>query len=131
VPGPSRGTPSAPTLSDLDGPSLDVAGGEGAATPQSVPVGPADRTAATPGLIGPFDFVSSVLTGAAGTVGLILRPEAALAVATEFTFPLVLALAVLMFLVIQDQFDRRDPKLRAAPQHATDTFIRFELEEEL
>jgi hypothetical protein len=100
--------------------------------PQPVPVGPApDRPAVTPPLIGPLRFVSSVLNGAAGTVGLIIRPEAALAVAAEFTFPLALALAVLMFLVIQDQFDRRDPKLRAAPQHSTDTLIRFELEEEL
>ena len=100
--------------------------------PQPVPVGPApDRPAATPTLIGPFGFVRNVLTGAVGTVGLIIRPEAAIAVATEFTFPLALALAVLMFLVIQDQIDRRDPKLRAAPQHATDTFIRFKPEEQL
>ena len=69
------------------------------------------------------------MTGAIGNVGLIIRPEAALAVATEFTFPLALAIAVLLYLVVQDQVDRRDPKLRAAPQHQSDTLIRFEPEE--
>jgi len=80
---------------------------------------------------GPIDLIGTVLTGAVGNVGLILRPEAALAVATEFTFPMALALAVLIFLVVQDQVDRRDPKLRVAPQHAADTFVRFEPEEAL
>ena len=81
--------------------------------------------------IGPLDFLGSVVSGAVGTVGLILRPEAALAVAGEFTFPLALAIAVLLFLVVQDQVDRRDPKLRTAPRHQNDTFIRFEPEEQL
>ena len=104
-----------------------------APTAPPVPVGPApDRPAPTlPVELGPFDFLGGVLRGAVGNVGLILRPEAALAVATEFTFPLVLALAVLIFLVVQDQVDRRDPKLRVAPQHAADTFVRFEPEEQL
>lgn len=98
--------------------------------PQPVPVGAApDRPASTPQALGPFDFLGGVVTGAIGNVGLIIRPEAALAVATEFTFPLALAIAVLVFLVVQDQIDRRDPKLRAAPQHQNDTLIRFELEE--
>ncbi len=80
---------------------------------------------------GPIDVLGSVVGGAVSNVGLILRPEAALAVATEFTFPLVLALAVLTFIVAQHQVDRRDPKLRAAPQHAAETFVPFELEEQL
>jgi hypothetical protein len=79
--------------------------------------------------LGPLDFLGGVVTGAIGNVGLIIRPDAALAVATEFTFPLALALAVLLFLVVQDQVDRRDPKLRAAPQRQSDTFIHFEPEE--
>jgi hypothetical protein len=100
--------------------------------PQPVPAGPAaDRAPGPPALIGPFAFLGSVVTGAVGNVGLIIQPEAALAVATEFTFPLALAIAVLMYLVVQDQVDRRDPKLRAAPQHTTDTLIRFEHEEQL
>jgi hypothetical protein len=63
-------------------------------------------------------------------VGLIVRPDAAVAVAAEFTFPLTLALAVLLFLVAQDRVDRRDPKLRIAPQNAADTFLRFEGEDQ-
>ena len=60
-----------------------------------------------------------------------MRPEAAVAVATEFTFPLTLALAVVGYLVIQGLVDRRDPKLRMAPQHAGETFMRFVAEEQL
>jgi hypothetical protein len=98
--------------------------------PQPVPVGPApDRPAPTPLGLSPFDFLGGVVTGAIGNVGLIIRPEAAIAVATEFTFPLALAAAVLLFVVVQDQVDRRDPKLRAAPEHRSDTFIRFEPED--
>ena len=80
---------------------------------------------------GPIDLIGNVLTGAVGNVASILRPEAALAVATEFTFPLALALAVLLFLVVQHQVDRRDPKLREAPRRAVDTFIQFQTEDRL
>ena len=79
--------------------------------------------------LSPFDFLGGVVTGAIGNVALIIRPEAAIAVAAEFTFPLALAVAVLLFVVVQDQVDRRDPKLRAAPEHQSDTFIRFEPED--
>lgn len=100
--------------------------------PQPVPVGPApDRPAPTPPVLDALGFLGSVVTDAVGNVGLIVRPEAAIAVATEFTFPMALAIAVLLFIVAQDQVDRRDPKLRAAPQHQADTLIRFEAEEQL
>jgi hypothetical protein len=75
--------------------------------------------------------LGSVVTGAVGNVGLVIQPAAALAVASEFTFPLALAIAVLLFLVVQDQVDRRDPKLRAAPRSVAETLIRFEPEEKL
>jgi hypothetical protein len=52
-------------------------------------------------------------------------------VAGEFTFPLALALAVLIFLVVQHLVDRRDPKLRVAPESARETLVRFEPEEAL
>jgi hypothetical protein len=118
--------PRGPELSD-DGEGSGVALEP---IPQPVPVGPApDRPAPTPVALGPLDFLGGVVTGAIGNVGLIIRPDAALAVATEFTFPLALAVAVLLFLVVQDQVDRRDPKLRAAPQRQSDTFIHFEPEE--
>ena len=122
-----------PNLSETEG-SYEPHPAPGAAPgpiPQPVPVGTApDRPTPALSVTGPLDFLGSVLTGALGSVGLILRPEAALAVASEFTFPMALALAVLLFLVVQDQIDRRDPKLRTAPQRQTDTFIRFEPEEQ-
>lgn len=117
-------------LPDGDEPTQPAPAPLPAPFPQPDPVGPApDRPAPTPTALGPLDFLGSVFTGAVGNVGLILRPEAAIAVATEFTFPLALALAVALFLIVQDQLDRRDPKLRSAPRHPTDTLIRFEPEE--
>jgi hypothetical protein len=72
-----------------------------------------------------------VFTAAAEQAARVVRPEAAVAVAAEFTFPLALALAVLAFLVIQAQVDRRDPKLRMAPQHVAETFMQFQSEDQL
>jgi hypothetical protein len=80
---------------------------------------------------GPIGVIASVLTGVVGQVGLALSADAAVAVAAEFTFPLALALAVLLFLIVQDQVDRRDPKLRTAPAHAAETLIGFKPEHEL
>jgi hypothetical protein len=60
-----------------------------------------------------------------------VRPEAAARVATTFGFPLALMLAVLLFLVVQHQIDRRDPKLRHAPRALNDTMQRFRDEDEL
>ena len=127
--------PVGPDPTDTD--TAPAPGTAPAPTGQPDPLGAAPgRPVAVPPTVaqGPIDLIGNVLAGAVGAVGnvgLILRPEAALAVATEFTFPLALALAVLLFLVIQDQVDRRDPKLRVAPQHAADTFVRFEPEEAL
>jgi hypothetical protein len=98
--------------------------------PQPVPVGPAPgRPAPNPTGLSPFDVLGSVVTGAVLNVGMVIQPAAALAVASEFTFPLALAIAVLLYLVVQDQVDRRDPKLRAAPRTNAETLIRFEPEE--
>ena len=72
-----------------------------------------------------------VFTAAAEQAARVVRPEAVVAVAAEFTFPLALALAVLIFLVIQEQVDRRDPKLRMAPQHVGDTLMQFQSEDQL
>jgi hypothetical protein len=79
--------------------------------------------------IGPVDLVGGVVSAAVAQVRLIVRPEAAAAVAAEFTFPLALALAVLLFLVVQDQMDRRDPKLRMAPENVGETLIGFTSED--
>ena len=61
----------------------------------------------------------------------MVRPAALVAVATEFTFPLMLALAVLGYLLVQGFVDRRDPKLRVAPQHVVETLLPFRGEDEL
>jgi hypothetical protein len=80
---------------------------------------------------GPGAVVRQVVLAAVQQVARAVRPEAAVAVATEFTFPLALALAVVGYLVIQGLVDRRDPKLLMAPQHAGETFMKFVAEEQL
>jgi hypothetical protein len=60
-----------------------------------------------------------------------VQPAAAAAVASTFTFPLALMLAVLLFLLIQNRLDGRDPKLRVAAQTAGDTFMKFKNEVDL
>ena len=61
----------------------------------------------------------------------VLKPQAAAAVAAEFSFPLILTMAVVGYIVAQGRIDRRDPKLRLAPQNSTETIIRFEREDQL
>jgi hypothetical protein len=84
-----------------------------------------------PAAIGPVAVVGQVLGAAAERVTVVVRPEAAIAVAAEFGFPLILAVAVLGFLLIQGHVDRRDPKLRLAPQSALETYVRFTTEDQL
>ena len=64
-------------------------------------------------------------------IGPATRTLARFAVAAEFGFPLALAAAVLGFLLIQGYVDRRDPKLRMAPQSMSETYVRFSMEEQL
>ena len=72
---------------------------------------------------------SRAISAAAAQVARVVQPAAALAVATEFGFPLLLALAVLGYLLAQGYVDRRDPKLRMAPQHANDGIVAFRTED--
>ncbi len=81
--------------------------------------------------IGPVGVVGQVLSAAAQEIVRVVRPEAAVAVAAEFGFPLALAVAVFGFLLIQGYVDRRDPKLRMAPQTVHETTMQFKLEEQL
>lgn len=81
--------------------------------------------------VGPVAVVGQVLSAAAREVVRVVRPEAAVAVAAEFGFPLALAGAVLGFLLIQGYVDRRDPKLRMAPQTPLETILQFRTEEQL
>jgi len=50
-------------------------------------------------------------------------------VAKTFTFPLALAVIVLLFLVLQKRLDDRDPKLRYAPRAAGEAYLVFEEED--
>ena len=115
LPGPGTGTPVQPPAS---APLPEAAPAPEAAVLRNEPTGPAA-------------VVGQVVGAAVEQVVRAVRPEAAVAVATEFTFPLALALAVLAYLVIQGQIDRRDPKLRVAPQNVVETLVTFKTEEEL
>jgi hypothetical protein len=102
------------------------------------PPGPAPVPAEPAGPVAPAgpaaivgQVVGQVVAVAAEQAARYVRPEAAVAVATEFTFPLTLALAVLGFLAIQGRVDRRDPKLRLAPQHTVETHLQFMGEDQL
>ncbi|HEX9634918.1 MAG TPA: hypothetical protein VGB34_05465, partial [Candidatus Limnocylindria bacterium] len=72
-----------------------------------------------------------VFDAAVGQVGRVLKPEAAAVVAVTFGFPLVLNVAVVLFLLVQGWVDARDPKLRVAPRTATETVVAFQDEEQL
>jgi len=76
-------------------------------------------------------MVRAVFSVVATTVGTAVKPEAASAVAQTFGFPLVLMLAVLLFLLIQNHMDERDPKLRGAPLTAAETTVLFVNEADL
>jgi hypothetical protein len=49
--------------------------------------------------------------------------------ASTFTFPLALAILVVLYLLVQARLDGRDPKLRYAPASAGETYIAFEEED--
>jgi hypothetical protein len=79
----------------------------------------------------PTAVIAQVLAAAITGVTQVVHPAAVVAVAEEFTFPIVLTVAVLAFLAVQSHIDRRDPKLRMAPQHVVETVVRFEPEDDL
>jgi hypothetical protein len=62
---------------------------------------------------------------------MVVKPQAAAAVATTFGFPLVLMMAVLTFLLVQGFVDARDPKLRKAPRSKADVVLEFQEEARL
>ncbi len=89
-------------------------------------------TAKPDGLIGALiSGVADSVANVADRVGATVKPAAAVAVATTFSFPLLLMLAVLLFLLGQAHLDHRDPKLRVAPMTAAETAVTFEEEADL
>jgi uncharacterized membrane protein YdcZ (DUF606 family) len=71
-------------------------------------------------------MVLGVVSGVHTQVQATVKPAAALSVASTFSFPLGLMLAVLLYLVIQGRLDARDPKLRNARPLPTNTLVPFE-----
>jgi len=77
----------------------------------------------------PNNLFEAVLANVAYQVQTTVKPAAAAAVATTFGFPLVLTLAVILYLAFQSRIDNRDPKLRYAPSSAGETFVAFQEED--
>jgi hypothetical protein len=75
--------------------------------------------------------LAGIISSVAAEIQTTVKPAAAAAVATEFSFPLILMIAVLLFLLIQSRLDGRDPKLRAAPLTAAETILPFRDEDQL
>ena len=73
--------------------------------------------------------LADVLNAVVDQVAATLKPGVVAVVASTFTFPILLALLVLLFLLVQHRLDERDPKLRHAPSSAFETYIAFEEED--
>ena len=117
----SSPTPTSPTTAGLQPP------------PPAPPAPPTDGgpAAPPPDALLPADVVGGVLAAAVEQVATVVKPEAAALVATAFSFPLILMVAVVCFLIGQGRIDARDPKLRSAPRTPQDTVLKFREEEEL
>ena len=72
-------------------------------------------------------FVQGIVDGVRDRVAATVQPRAIVAGAEAFSFPRVLVVAVLVFLIGQWRMD--DPKFRLAPLSRADTTIVFEEKE--
>jgi hypothetical protein len=107
------------------GPAIDPgAGPTGGVTTTHPQPGPAPTR---PPEAAPAGFVESIVAGVRDRVVATVRPAAVVAVAEAFSFPLILMVAVLVFLLAQGRMD--DPKFRKAPLSRTDTTVAFEDED--
>jgi hypothetical protein len=64
--------------------------------------------------------------GVSQQVAATVRPAAVVAVAEAFGFPLILMVAVFLFLIGQGRMD--DPKFRTAPLSRAETTLKFQEE---
>ena len=76
------------------------------------------------------DAIGFVIGAAVEQVARVVKPQAAVVVAAAFGFPLILSIAVVLFLLAQGWVDARDPKLRMAPQTAVESVVPFKDEEQ-
>jgi hypothetical protein len=81
-----------------------------------------------PGLQG---AVLAAVSYVVSDVTTVVKPAAAVSVASTFSFPLVLMVFVLLFLFVQPHVDRRDPKLRARRSASVETNLGFQEEDQL
>jgi hypothetical protein len=133
APAAPDGSASTPTdVTDVEGPSAPTGG---FVFPAAGPLGPvvsaiidsiAPTSISLPSGIGRTPtFFNTVLAAVAQNVQTTVKPAAAVSVAATFGFPLILALAVVLYLVVQSRLDSRDPKLRYAPRSAGETYVAF------
>jgi hypothetical protein len=74
----------------------------------------------------PGVIVQGFVDGVSQQVTATVKPAAVVAVAEAFTFPLILMVVVLLFLI--GQWRMEDPKFRMAPLNRSESTIRFEEE---
>jgi hypothetical protein len=74
-------------------------------------------------------LIGAVIGAVTNQVKSSVKPAAVAALAQSFTFPLTLAVLVVLFLLVQSRLDGRDPKLRYAPRSAGEAFVEFEEED--
>jgi hypothetical protein len=106
-----------------DRPRTIAVGSAGVVSPPGGGIGPQSGA-----ILGPDPSaggVDALISGVAAQVAATVKPAAAAAIATTFGFPLILMLAVILFLVAQSRMDHRDPKLRLAPLTAADNVVPF------
>ena len=71
----------------------------------------------------PTGIVGAIVGRRARTRPRSIRADAVASVAATFSFPMALALLVVLFLVVQPRLDDRDPKLRTAPRSQADLLV--------
>lgn len=105
----TRGTAGSPTVVESSGPATAEGGG---VADDSSPIGTASEASK--------ELANTTSTGAlSGVAGALVDS------ARRFAFPLLLSLAVAVFLALQNRWDHKDPKLARALVDRSDDFLSF------
>jgi hypothetical protein len=117
---PAAGGPTSSNGEGTDGGTTGENAGQGSPSTAGIDAGvdPLDAI-----LREPAALVQRLVDNVADSVAGAVRPAAVKAVAEAFSFPLILMVAVLLFLLGQSRMD--DPKFRMAPLNKTDTTVAF------
>ena len=121
-PSPTPEPPPAPTAAPASASPVPAPG------PVETPAPPSSPAATT---VEPDagNVLSAVLGAVGERVRTTVKPAVVAAIASTFTFPLALAILVVLYLLVQARLDGRDPKLRYAPGSAGETYVAFEEED--